>query len=120
MIIAFTAMGDTLETPLDRRFGRAAKFLLYDSATAAITILDNAPNLNAAQGAGVQAAAAVARAGAAVLVTGHCGPKAFQVLRAAGIKIFTSTAPTVAAALAQYQAGELTEADAADSEAHWT
>jgi len=119
MIIAFTATGDTLAAPLDRRFGRAAKFLLYDPATDAVTVLDNAPNLNAAQGAGVQAAAAVARAGVTVLVTGHCGPKAFQVLRAAGIKVFTSSAPTVAAALAQYRAGQLTEADAADTEGHW-
>ncbi len=47
----------------------------------------------------------MARAGADVVVTGHCGPKAFRVLRAAGIKVFNSEAATVANALELYRAG---------------
>jgi len=119
MTIAFTTPGDALDAPLDSRFGRAAKFLVYDLEANSFTLIDNQKNLNAAQGAGIQAAATIARSGATGLVTGHCGPKAFRVLRAAGVKVFTSAAPTVAAALAQYRAGQLKEAEAADTEGHW-
>jgi predicted Fe-Mo cluster-binding NifX family protein len=117
--IAFTTSGDSLDAPLDSRFGRAPSFLIYDLDARAFSLIDNQQSLNAAQGAGIQAAETVARSGAKGLVTGHCGPKAFRVLAAAGIKVFSSTAPTVAAALEQYRAGQLNEAESADVEGHW-
>jgi predicted Fe-Mo cluster-binding NifX family protein len=80
---------------------------------------DNSQNLNAAQGAGIQAAATVSRLGATVLITGHCGPKAFRALMAAGIKIYTGATGTVSEAIAQFKAGKLSLADAADVEGHW-
>jgi predicted Fe-Mo cluster-binding NifX family protein len=39
------------------------------------------------QGAGIQAAETLAKAGVSVVLTGFVGPKAFQALRAAGIQI---------------------------------
>jgi len=53
------------------------------------------------------------------VLTGNCGPKAFLVLSAAGIKIFNTAAPTVAAALERYRSGKLTEANSADVKGHW-
>jgi predicted Fe-Mo cluster-binding NifX family protein len=117
--IAFTTSGEDLNAPLDTRFGRAPKFLVYDLETDAFAVIDNQQNLNAAQGAGIQSAQAVARMGAQAIVTGHCGPKAFRVLQAAGIEVFNADAPTVADALAQYRAGELSGAKGADVEGHW-
>lgn len=119
MKIAFTTSGDSLGSPLDGRFGRAPKFLIYDLEKKSFEILDNQQNLNAAQGAGVQSASRIANAGVQAIVTGHCGPKAFQVLRAAGVKVYNSEAPTVAEALKRYQAGELKEAESSDVEGHW-
>jgi predicted Fe-Mo cluster-binding NifX family protein len=119
MKIAFTTSGDDLGAPLDSRFGRAPKFLVYDLDAATFEVFDNQPNLNAAQGAGIQSAEAVARLGAKAVVTGHCGPKAFRVLTAAGIRIYNTDAPTVAEALELYRAGKLAEAKAADVEGHW-
>ncbi len=119
MTIAVTTTGTTLDAPLDARFGRASRFLMYDLEHATFTLLDNAQRLEAAQGAGIQSAEAVARAGAGAVVTGHCGPKALRVLAAAGIRVYTSDAPTVAAALAQYRAGTLSALTAADVEGHW-
>jgi len=119
MKIAFTASGDSLNSRLDSRFGRAAKFLIYDLGSMTFEVVDNQQNLNAAQGAGIQSAETVARLGAKTLVTGHCGPKAFRVLNAAGIKIFNSSAPTVAEALEEYRAGKLVQAHSADVESHW-
>jgi len=119
MKIVFTTSGDSLNSPLDSRFGRAPKFLVYDLESETFEVVDNQQNLNAAQGAGIQSAETVARLGAKSVVTGHCGPKAFRVLLAAGIKVYTTDATTVAAALEQYRAGQLTEAKAADVEGHW-
>ena len=119
MKIAFTTSGDNLDSALDSRFGRAAKFLIYDLDANTFAVIDNLQNLNAAQGAGIQAAETVARSGAKGLVTGHCGPKAFRVLSAAGIRVFHSDASTVTAALEQYRAGRLAEAVSADVGGHW-
>jgi predicted Fe-Mo cluster-binding NifX family protein len=120
MKVAFTTSGDSLESPLDSRFGRAPKILVYDLDTKTFEITDNIQNLNAAQGAGIQAAQNVARAGASHLVTGHCGPKAFKVLKAAGIAIYTTDAGTVSEALDRFRSGSLTPAQSADVEGHWT
>ena len=49
------------------------------------------------------------------VVCGHCGPKAFQALRAAGVTMYTTTAATVSEALALYREGKLTEATGADA-----
>lgn len=55
MKVAFTTSGDNLGAPLDSRFGRAPKFLIYDLETNTFDVVDNRQNLNAAQGAGIQA-----------------------------------------------------------------
>ena len=119
MKMAFTTSEGGLNAPLDTRFGRAPKFLVYDLDAETFEVVDNQQSLNAAQGAGIQSAETVARLGVKVLVTGHCGPKAFRVLLAAGIKIFNTDAPTVTEALDRYRSGRLTEATAADVEGHW-
>ena len=119
MKIAFSTSGEGLDAPLDARFGRAPKFLVYDLQEGGFAVIDNRQNLNAAQGAGIQSAETVVRSGAAALVSGHCGPKAFRVLSAAGVKVYASDAPTVAAALEDFKAGRLREASGADVEGHW-
>ena len=119
MKIAFTSSGNDLDAPLDSRFGRAAAFLIYDTDKDKLEVIDNEQNLNAAQGAGIQAAQTVANSGAECVVTGHCGPKAFHVLTTAGIKIYNTDLATVREALTAYLAGELKSADSADVEGHW-
>ncbi len=119
MKIAFSTQGDELEAALDVRFGRAPKFLIYDLEADTFEVIDNSQNLNAPQGAGIQAAETVARSGASGIVTGHCGPKAFRVLQAAGIQVYNSQAPTVREALESLRAGRLEPADAPDVEGHW-
>lgn len=119
MKIALTTSGNDLSAPLDSRFGRAPKFLIYDTDSDIFEVVDNAQNLNAAQGAGIQSAQNIARLGVHALVTGHCGPKAFRVLQTAGIKIFQTSAATLTEALEQYRSGNLKEAASADVEGHW-
>ena len=119
MKVAFTTAGKHPSAPLDSRFGRAARFLIYDLDEDSYEVVDNSPNVDASQGAGIQAAQLVARQGVSALVTGHCGPKAYQVLAAAGVTVYTTGAPTVAAALAAFRAGTLEPAAAADVPGHW-
>lgn len=108
-----------MDARLDSRFGRAPGFLLYDTETDQAQSLSNAQNLNAAQGAGIQAAQTVINAGADAVVVGHCGPKAYRVLNAAGVAIYNSNAATVGDALASIESGELKPAAGADVEGHW-
>ncbi len=119
MKLAFTSTGENLESLLDPSFGRAKNFLVYDLQTQEFNIISNQQNLAAAQGAGIQAAQTIVAADIAALITGHCGPKAFRVLEAVGIKVFNTNAPTVADALKRYLAGELVSADSANIESHW-
>jgi predicted Fe-Mo cluster-binding NifX family protein len=119
MKIAVSAAGPTLDSPLDQRFGRARSFIVFDTLTRSHTVVDNTQALDSAQGAGVQAAETVARSGAECLITGHCGPKAFRVLSAAGIRICTGVSGSIAEAIAALEAGKLANARSADVEGHW-
>ena len=85
--IAVTSEGPSLDDQVDPRFGRAAGFVVVDTGTMDHQYIDNGESQVMAQGAGIQAAELIARAGASCLLTGYVGPKAFQALSAAGIKI---------------------------------
>lgn len=119
MKIAFTANGSDLDATIDRRFGRAERFVIVDSDDESFAVIDNTQNLNAAQGAGIQAAQNVAASGATVLITGHTGPKAFRVLSAAGIGIWQAREESIRQNLAAWKAGTLVKLDDADVEGHW-
>jgi predicted Fe-Mo cluster-binding NifX family protein len=119
MKIVLTSTGKTLADPLDLRFGRAKYFILVDVETGDLTVHDNTQNLNAAQGAGIQAGETVARLGAQAVVTGNVGPKAFRILEAAGIKVFLCSAGSGTEAVRKFKAGELKEASTANVEGHW-
>jgi hypothetical protein len=56
MKIVFTTSGSDLNDPLDSRFGRAPKFLVYDLDSETFELVDNQQNLNAAQGTEIQSA----------------------------------------------------------------
>jgi predicted Fe-Mo cluster-binding NifX family protein len=117
--IAFSTSGETLTAPLDSRFGRAPKFLLYDLEKDYFELIDNRQNLDATQGAGIQSAETIARSGAGCIVTGHCGPKAFRVLSAASITVYNCGEATIADALKAFKDGALKKMESADVEGHW-
>jgi predicted Fe-Mo cluster-binding NifX family protein len=117
--IVITSTGNSLESPVDPRFGRAAYFIVYDLETGKHVTHDNLQNLNAAQGAGIQAAQTVAKLGAEWLLTGHCGPKAFQVLSSAGIQIAVGIEGTVAEAIENFKEGKHQATDSPDVDGHW-
>ena len=119
MRIAFTASGDSLAAPLDPRFGRTPGFLVYDDEAGSLESINNEQNLNAAQGAGIQAAQLICQQKVDCLITGHCGLKAFQTLEAAGVKVYLCQAKTIEEAYALFKRGELVATQSANAEAHW-
>ncbi len=119
MKIAISASRDDAAAPIDARFGRAAGFMLLDTDSDTWQFVDNRQNFNAPQGAGIQAAETVSRRHADVVITGHCGPKAFAVLQTAGIQVVTGASGSVAEAVAAYQQGQLQPSEAPDVDGHW-
>lgn len=55
MRVAVTSQGRQLSSLVDPRFGRAKYFMVVDTETGEFTAADNSQNLNAVQGAGIQA-----------------------------------------------------------------
>ena len=118
--VAVSTSGQDLESMVDARFGRCSHFVVIDAQTGQCHAVSNEVNLNSAQGAGIQAAQNVSRQGVAAVITGHCGPKAFRVLQAAGIKVYTGAGGTAAEAVEKLKKGLLAEAETADVEGHWS
>ncbi len=115
--IAISSEGPTLDDLVDPRFGRAGGFVIVDPQTMETSYLDNGVSQARSQGAGIQAAELMAKAGVQVVLTGYVGPKAFQALSAVGIKIGQDLGGiSVREALGRFQAGEVTMASAPNRE----
>jgi len=106
--IAISSEGPTLEDRVDPRFGRAAGFVIVDPATLDFEYRDNGAGQVRAQGAGIQAAETVARAGVTAVLTGYVGPKALQALAAAGIRVAQNMENiSVREAVERYNSGDM-------------
>ncbi len=119
MKVAFTSTGSSMDSEIDPRFGRAQKFVIVDTENGNYEAIDNSQNLNAAQGAGIQAAQNVASKSVEAVVTVHCGPKAFTTLSAAGIAVYTGASGTIRDVLAAFKDGKLQQTEGADVQGHW-
>jgi predicted DNA-binding protein (UPF0251 family)/predicted Fe-Mo cluster-binding NifX family protein len=119
MKIAITSMDGTLEGMVDERFGRARKLIVYDMGAATFEVAENSKQMNLAQGAGIQAAQNVVSLGVGAVISGHLGPKAFQVLRSAGVDAYSAVNMTVSDAVKQYREGGLSKLVGADVQGHW-
>ena len=105
MKIAITANGSALDAEIDPRFGRCQYFIIVDPETMQFEALENSSAM-AGGGAGVSTAQMIAGKGVEAVLTGNCGPNAYQVLAAAGIKVITGVAGTVQDAIQGYKSGK--------------
>lgn len=119
MKIAISTSGTTLDAELDKRFGRAEKFIIYDLDADTFEVIDNAQNLNLSQGAGIQAGKTVANSGAKAVITGHVGPKAYSTLGAVDIDIYFAESGTIQSLVDDFKANKLTKATGPDKDGHW-
>ncbi|MFA5629447.1 MAG: NifB/NifX family molybdenum-iron cluster-binding protein [Dehalococcoidales bacterium] len=117
MKIAITASGTTLENNVDARFGRCSYFIIIDPDTMEYEFLEN----TAAQsggGAGIAAARLMLEKGVSAVLTGSCGPNAYNVLAPAGVKIYSGVAGRIADVIEDYKEGRYKESAQADVSAH--
>ena len=119
MKILITSTNQSIDSQMDQRFCRARWFSVWDTETGNVEFISNEQNLQAMQGAGIQSGQNAVKLGVEVVLTGHIGPKAFQVLNAAGIKIFQVSDGSIADVYAQYKSGNLTPMESSDKPGHW-
>jgi predicted Fe-Mo cluster-binding NifX family protein len=118
MKIAVSSSGTTLDAMVDARFGRCPYYLCIDSDTLAVDAITN-PNASLAGGAGPQSASLMADKGVSVVLTGNCGPNAFQAFGAAGIQVITGISGRVRDVVEEYKTGRLAQSSAPSVQSHY-
>ena len=110
MKLCITSSGKDLEAKTDARFGRAAYFLLIDTATNSLEVLENTAAADI-QGAGIAAAQQILTKEVEGVLTGRLGPNAMEVFQKAGVTVYEgiSSEDTVKEALARFTKGELSD-----------
>jgi len=117
MKIAITSTGPKLEDKVDPRFGRCHYFILFDTESNKFEAIENT-GAQGMGGVGIQSGQIMADKGVETVLTGNCGPNAFQTLQAAGIKVITGVTGTVQEAIDKFKSGELKEISQANAAAH--
>jgi len=116
--IAISAAGATLEAAVDPRFGRCPYFLIVDSDSMEFEAIEN-PNVALGGGAGIQSAQLVADKGAECVLTGNCGPNAYQTLAAAGISVIVGCSGKAADVVDAFRTGQFGEARGPNVASHF-
>ncbi len=119
MKIALSTTGYCLGAPLESRFGRSPRFIIYELDNGSFEVIENKLNANAPQGAGVQTAANLITADIKAVITGHCGPKAFSMLDNAKIPVYLAGNVSVSKAIELYKSKTLSKQESADVDGHW-
>ena len=117
MKICISSTGKNLDAIVDQRFGRCQYFLVVDTETMNVKTISNEATLSSG-GAGIQAAQIVTKEDIGSVITGNIGPNAFQILQAAGIKVYTGAEGTIKQAIENYKKGKLKETVSANVESH--
>ena len=106
MRIAVTANSPTLDAKIDPRFGRCQHLIFVDPDTMNFEAINNSSGMGSG-GAGISTAQLIAGKGVEAVLTGNCGPNAYQVLSAAGIKVITGVSGKVKDSIQSYKSGKL-------------
>ena len=118
MKIAVSATAPGLDAEVDPRFGRCQYFIIVDPQSMEFEALDNS-NAMAAGGAGISTAQMIASKGAEVVLTGNCGPNAYQTLSAAGLQVITGVAGRIRDAIEAYRTGKFQSSAQPSVDAHY-
>jgi predicted Fe-Mo cluster-binding NifX family protein len=102
--IAATAMGTTLDSVFDPKFGRCRHVLVIDTDDMRVECVDN-PHRASSGGAGSRFAQLMLDRRVGTVLTGEVGPNARQALDAAGITVVTGCAGSIADAVAGLATG---------------
>jgi predicted Fe-Mo cluster-binding NifX family protein len=118
MKIAITSKGSNLDSEVDPRFGRCQYFIIADPQTLEFEAQENSAAISAG-GAGIASGQMIAGKGVKAVLTGNCGPNAYQVLSSAGIQVITGVSGKVKDAIAMYKTGKYQQASQPTVGAHF-
>jgi predicted Fe-Mo cluster-binding NifX family protein len=107
MKVGIPATDQTIEAEIDPRFGRCPYFVIVDTETMDVRAISNSGG-KAGEGAGIQAAQALANEGVEAVIGPNFGPNAFMTLKYAEIKIFSGKG-IISQVIEQFKKGELPE-----------
>ena len=108
MKIAISASGQTVDSLLDKRFGRCPYFVIQDSETGQVETIEN-EGIKSEGGAGIAAAQQIIDRDVDVILTGNLGPNAFKLIAKVGIRAYKCDEMVIRDALEKFSGGELTE-----------
>jgi predicted Fe-Mo cluster-binding NifX family protein len=118
MKVAVTSTGADLDAQMDPRFGRAQYLLIVDTDSLEFEAIEN-PNVAAGAGAGIQTSQMIANKGAQAVLTGNCGPNAYQTLAAAGVQVYVGLSGTVREAVEAFKRGEVASVEGPSVAGHF-
>ena len=118
MKIAITSTGPTLDDHVEARFGRCPYFLIVDTDTIQCEAIEN-PNIALGGGAGIQSAQLMSEKGVTAVLTGNCGPNAFNVFGQAGIQVIVGLSGPVRDAVEQFKRGNFSSASGPNVGSHF-
>ena len=108
MKICITAQQNSLNSPVEPRFGRCQYFILFDDETQKSMVVRNSASL-VSSGAGIRATQILTDHQVDTLITGRIGPKAANALNNTNIHVVLNATGTAEMVLEQYKNGELKE-----------
>ena len=118
MKIAVTSTGPTLDDNVEARFGRCPYFLIIDIDTMQYEAIEN-PNIAVGGGAGIQSAQLMSEKGVTTVLTGNCGPNAFNVFGQAGVQVIVGVSGPVRSAVEQFKTGTFSSASGPNVASHF-
>jgi predicted Fe-Mo cluster-binding NifX family protein/ferredoxin len=118
MKIAVTSTGPTLDNNVEARFGRCAYFLIIDTNTMQFEAIEN-PNIALGGGAGIQSAQLMSEKGVTTVLTGNCGPNAFNVFGQAGIQVVVGVSGNIRNSVERFKTGDFASADGPNVQSHF-
>lgn len=118
MKIAVTSTGPTLDNDVETRFGRCSYFLIIDTETMNFEAIEN-PNIALGGGAGIQSAQLMSEKGVTTVLTGNCGPNAFNVFNQSGVQVIVGLGGPVRNAVDQFKSGTLSAASEPNVSSHF-
>jgi len=90
MKIVFTTKGNSWDSAIDPRFGRAEMFLVFDDENDNLEVIDNSATESMEHGVGGQSSKKMITVKADVVITGNgAGEKALKILKTTGIEFYT-------------------------------
>jgi len=105
MKVCITSEGPDMDSPVDPRFGRCRYFIIVDTDSLEFEAVENS-GVRQMGGAGVESARLAAEKGAKAVLTGNCGPNAFQTLNTVGIEVYIGVNGTVREAVENFKNGK--------------